>query len=159
MDAATLDAALNAVSGRDPQMAAVLSTQVRSMVASGVAYFAFDFEPVGRVGGYVTNLNILKTPVPAGISLSFIAQASAAQLEQLDAVRKPVERRTVALAAGESEELRFQMTQGPAVIATTQYLYVNGPNLYILTFSTTAEQATTYAGVFEGIARSFRVPR
>lgn len=140
-------------------MAAILSTQVRTMAAAGITYFAFDFEPVGRVGGFVTNLNVLKTPVPAGVSLSFIVDTSVAQLEQLDAVRKPVARRKVTLGAGESEELRFQVTQGAVVVASTQYVYVSGPSLYILTFSTTAEQATTYAGVFEGIARTFRLVR
>jgi hypothetical protein len=159
MDTATLDAALNSVSARDPQMAAVLSAQVRSMVASGIAYFAFDFEPVGRVGGFVTNLNVLRTAVPAGVSLAFIADSSVAQLEQLSAVSKPIARRKVTLQAGESEELRFQMSQGAAVVASTQYLFVTGPDLYVLTFSTTAEQSAAYVGVFEGIARSFRLVR
>jgi hypothetical protein len=38
----------------------------------------------------------------------------------------------------------------------TQYMIIKGKDLYMLTFSTTTDQAEKYAPTFEKIAQSFR---
>jgi hypothetical protein len=162
MDLQTLDASLDAVKEQNPEMAVILEGQARNLVVSGIKFFGFDVSLDAMATGFATNVNVLKQSLGMEMSLDVFAQVSVAQLENMDMILGDVTQRHVNLAAGEGIELKYRMEMnlpdGKAMtLALTQYAVIRGEDAYVITLSTTDDQAGTYAPIFEKIAQSFQL--
>ncbi|HYY54256.1 MAG TPA: hypothetical protein VFA01_02650 [Candidatus Dormibacteraeota bacterium] len=162
LDPQTLDASLRSID--DPQYQALLREQTSSLLTSGVKVFAFDFTPSNVSStGFTTNLNVILEALPYTVSLDVYEQLALAQLSQLDAVSKPVAHQRVTLPAGTFTKLTYRITlttaSGQSTSSITQYAIVSGLSAYVLTFTTTPAQATTYASTFTKIASTFTLAK
>ncbi len=161
LDAKTLDASLEAAVGQSPELKFMLEGQARNLIASGVKFFAFDLGAESIESGMTTNVNIIKIPLGAEVALDFYVDLNLGQLEGLSSVEKPVLHKRVKVMAGDAEQLRYGMTvntpNGNLTLALTQYLVIVGEDAYVITLTTSADQAEGYSAVFEQIGQSFRV--
>jgi len=160
IDPQTREAMLKALAEKNPQLAPIVERHTRNMAAD-VKFTAFDLAPAAIATGVMTNLQITKRPLPAEASLPVLIQFNVGALENLENVEKPIAQRRLNLPAGEGMELQYRMKAisptGQAMIeAIIQYWMIKGKDLYIMNFTTAAEQAEPYAPIFAKIAQSFR---
>jgi len=164
MDPKTLEASLKVVKEQNPQMATLVEGQARNLIVSGIKFFGLDLAPEATTTGFATNVNILKQPLGAEVSLDFYVQVNVGQLENMANVVKPISHRRVNLVAGEGEKLWYRMnmtmpTGQVLTVAITQYLVIKGEDAYVVTLATTADQAPKCAPIFEKIGQSFRLAK
>jgi hypothetical protein len=162
LDPYALDASLRAID--DPQYQTLLRQQTASLLTTGVKLFAFDLSATNvSTSGFTTNLNVIEETLPYTVSLDVYAQVTVAQLEQLDAVSKPIGQQRVTLPAGPSQKLSYRVTLTSGTTKTTsaitQYLLVNGNIAYVLTFTTTPAQLGTYAPTFAKMAATLTLAK
>lgn len=162
MDPQTLESSLDAFAERNPEMATLLSGRLRSLVTAGISFFGFDLSVEAAASGFATNINILTQTLGAEVSLDFYAQLNVGQLENMDIVVKPITHSRVRLEAGDAEKVEYSWSMTSVgnetvQLAVAQYLLVRGKTAYILTMTTTADQAAKYKPLFEQIAGSFRI--
>lgn len=146
---------------QNPQIASLLENQASSLLGAGVTFFGFDAAPEVATAG-LNSVNVLKQSLGFQMSLDFFLQISVGTLENLADVVKPISQRRVNLTAGEAGELAYRMnlslpTGQPVKLAITQYVVIEGRDVYIISLGTTAGQAEKYAPVFEKVAQSFRL--
>lgn len=115
-----LDAIMAAAGAENPELAELYSSQIQTMLASGLVMFAFG--PDITAG---TNLNILSLP-SMGMSLDLLEQANLAQLQSLADGQVSSER--VNLPAGEALHLRYSLAAASQPTSPTidQYLVLMG---------------------------------
>ena len=162
VSAEAIEAAITFVKKNNPDISDLLTSQLKSLIAAGVKFFAIDFGPGSAGDGIVTNLSILYQPLPITVSLDAYIQINIAQLEALPNVVAPVKHNTVMLKAGEGEELQYQLTVNlpggkTTTAAITQYVFIEGKDAYVITLTTRASQAEKYAPIFAEIGKSFRL--
>ena len=159
LDPQTLDAATKTAIAQNPDLATVLSSDaMRQAMASGVKLFAFDLDPAHNVSGFGNNLNILKQPLNAAISLDFYTQVNVAQIEEL--LKLKVRVRRVMLANGTpADELSYERTtqrpDGPLVTSLRQYLVVTGQTAWVLSFTVAQTKLAAYGDLLEQTAKTF----
>jgi uncharacterized protein YraI len=152
---------LNTFAGENPGAAAVIQGQLQSLINARFSLFAVDLSPTLLTTGYATTGNLLKQPMPAGVSLELYTQITAKETQERFALTTPLSIIPLVLPAGQSVELSYTMSGGAAVanqpLAVTQYLIMQGQTIYAFTFTTTASQADAYSTTFTAIAESFRL--
>jgi hypothetical protein len=158
MNPATFETKMKELMKQNPQLEPMMAN-LRQLLAAGFKFYGLESATIGK--GFTTNVNVIKQRLPAGATLDAGVADAVRQLEGLPTVAKPVVRERVQMPAGECERLRVKMTMqapsGQAVaLATTQYLFVKGGDVYSLTFSTLQDREAGYAPTFEKIAQSFR---
>lgn len=158
MDPKRFEAKFKEVMAQNPQFGPLLGT-IRQQLANGVRFFGVDQATVGK--GFATNVNVIRVPLPSGVSLDATVADTIKQLNSQPGVAKPISGERQMLAAGEAERLRYKLTMKSstgqsALLAITQYLTVRGNDGYVVTLTTLADQEARYARTFEGIGQSFR---
>ncbi|HEV8228630.1 MAG TPA: hypothetical protein VGQ86_01635 [Candidatus Limnocylindria bacterium] len=161
LDPQTVSASFRALRDTNPTFAQSYDEAALAQLANaGLKMFAFDLGPGGTSGGFATNMNISITALNADVSLDFLAQTSAAQVEvQLNATRKGLDK--VSLGGRDAMRLRatypLTVASGPLTVAATQYYVLRGRDVFVLTFSTRQESKDALAATFEQIAQTFRI--
>jgi hypothetical protein len=144
----------------NPQMAEALSEQAQSMAASGVKFWGFDMSDLSSGSPGVTNVNVLVTDVPEGVTLDQYEQVNAQQLEQM---ATEVKHERVNLPAGEAikftSTLNTNTQSGAIEQSLTQYALLEGGKSYIITFTTEASKLAGNVQTFQKIAESFELLR
>lgn len=143
LTAGDLDAIMEAAGGMNPELADMYSAQIKAMLSSGLALFAFG---PGTTGA---NLNVLVLP-GGGLSLDLLEQMNMAQIEALADGAVTSER--LELPAGETLHLRYRMqvAGGIEAPALDQYLVLGGSNQYMFSVTNGTEaEAKAIAGSIE----------
>lgn len=161
MDPSKFLASMQALSERNADAAAQIEGQARALASAGVAFFGFDPEAEALAAGVPTDANVQRQPLGGPMTLDEITSLALQNLENSEAVEKPVSNRTVTLEAGEAAEFRFRanvtdQNGNPLALAITQYLIIRRQDLYVVTLTTTADKADAYAATFEAIGKSLR---
>lgn len=150
-------ATMDTLKKNNPDLANALGSQSSQLLSSGFKFFGFDLGQ--KNPKFLTNVNILIEPLTVAIPLDTYVDLSLAQLEKVQSVSKPVNHRRVQLAVGDAEELTYHLkinsAQGNLTTMTMQYLVVREYNAYIITFTTTDDQANNYTTTFQKIAQTF----
>ena len=130
-------------SGRSPAVK-LLAFDVRRKALAAAGHLRF-----------VTNASVVVTPGPPPWNLS------TPSLRRSLAIRGRLERRRLALPAGQALELRYnlrvrQPSGPPTAVVVTQYGFARGKRQYVVTFSTTPGQVDLYSSLFRQSAETFR---
>ena len=157
LDPATVAASVKAVTAEDPTIADWLGQQAATLVASDVSFFAFDFSPGSQSSGFATNVNVIHTPLPGPIPLTTVVELSAAQLENTSSIVGAVDHQPVTLAAGPAERFNYHLQLAGRSLSVRQFLVVHGSDSYVLTLTTTDDQADSYSDTFDQIGQSFQL--
>ncbi len=161
VDPAAIQAATDNLKAKNPSLASVFGAQASMLAATGIKFFGFDLDAQSLASNLATNVNVLREPLPQAVNLDTYAKLSAAQLERLSNVQKPIAQRRVSIAAGDAQEFKYSLkiTQPNGETfstATTQYLVVRGQDAFVITLTTSVSQEKNYAATFEKIGKSFR---
>ncbi|HEV3144825.1 MAG TPA: hypothetical protein VGZ47_13125 [Gemmataceae bacterium] len=154
MNPKTFEAKMDEAIKQNPQLQPMAGA-LRQQVAQGVKFYGFD-ETTTRTG-FATNINIIRTPLPAGGTLDSIVQESLRQYENMPTVTKPISHERL----GDRERLRARMTMTmpngqTATLAITQFILAHGKDGYAVTLTTLADQEAKYSATFDKIGQSFR---
>ena len=135
--------------------------EILAMIApSSAKLTAFDLTPGNPPASFPRSLNIVGQALPTKVSLESIVRQFKTQVEQSDAVLKPITQETFRPIAGEGVKLRYRLQVRPPdgeleTGSMFQYGIMNGKDLYIVTFACPDNETEKYAPLFEKIARSF----
>lgn len=156
-----LAAGLSTLATENPGAAAVVEQQLQSFLNARFTFFAADLTPALLTTGYATTVNLLKQPLPEGISLQLYTQITAKQAQEKFGLTTPVSITPLTLPAGRSVLLTYTMSGGAEIanqpLAVTQYLIMQGQAIFAFTFTTPATQADAYAATFAAIIQSFQL--
>lgn len=154
------DEALKELREANPAIASMVEGQLGGTLSAFIKLLAFDLESPTLAEQFVTNMNVVVAPVPAGIRFEDFVEANLSQLRSVPGLAGEVETRTVTVPAGQAAVVRSRLTlQGPGgetIAAITQYLLVRETRGYILSFSTTPTHEASYTETFTRIANTFR---
>jgi hypothetical protein len=157
VDAAGMQAFMDTLPA-DSELRKVLEGQAGATAAQAIKFWAFDTRADDIASGFARNLNVIVQPALA-VDLSALEAAAKAQLESLDAIRKPVTSDIVTLPSGEALRLNYVLDVATAdgkttAVGGTQY-YVQLPkSTLILSFSTDAASTEKAAVDFDAIVKS-----
>ena len=162
LDADSLDAVVDVIAEQDPGIKSMLSSQLGAQAMAGIKFFALDLAPEAIGTDFMTNLNIVHQTLPSKVSLAVIVQVNVGMLENLESVVKPVTHKQVQIGHMDAEQVNYGMRMSSAsgdsfLLAGTQYYFLADQEVYVITFSTTADHASGYAPIFEKMAASFRL--
>jgi len=141
-----LEQIMAAAGAENPEMAELYSTQIQTMLASGLVVFAFGPDMTSG-----TNLNVLSLP-SMGMNLDVLEQANLAQLKTLAEGDVSTER--VTLPAGEALHLRYNIATAnlPTPPTIDQYLVLMGDRqLMVSVTNASAADAAAIAGSLEAL--------
>jgi hypothetical protein len=162
LDAQTLNASMDVIAKKNPEMALMLEGQAKNLIMNGVKFFGFHATPEATAQGYATNVNVIKQAMPADFSLDVMVQATIAQMENMSTIQGPISHQRVKTRQWSGEEMHYTMTmnsENDAVleIAITQYMVLYKQNCYIITMGALKDQAGKYETIFKQIGGSFRI--
>jgi hypothetical protein len=119
-------------------------------------FFAFD--PVVRKR-FATNLNVIVTPVPEGVTSEKYKRSALAEAKAIANSR--LHSSEVDLPAGKALRIeyraRFLLNGRRKAVATTQYALLLDSKRYVLTYTTLPALRRDYAHLFEQSAESFQL--
>lgn len=109
---------------------------------------------------FLTNVNVLVTPIPSGISFDQWTSAQVAEIRKVETV-KGFTREETQLRPGRALHLTYRATfnrpRGAFVAFIHQYMVKRDDSLYIITYTTTPSSEPRERNVFADSARSFRL--
>ena len=109
--------------------------------------------------GFATNVNVLVSPIPAGTPFSTWTKAEAAQVQALHPTH--VSQGPVQLEPGKGYRLAYRaklMIRGrPRELAIHQYMVKRDGRLYVITYTTSAEDEARWAQTFNRSAHTFEL--
>ena len=154
MDPQTMKAAFNTMVEQNPSLAESYSVeQMQALVQQGIKVMAFDFGSGGH-----TNLNVLEQSLPSEMSASVFSQLAASQVEvQLKISPPKVEPAIVGSLDGQviRYDLPLQTANGTFNASFSQYIAMRGKDAYIITFTSSADDAAGNRSTFDQIAANF----
>jgi hypothetical protein len=158
MNPSTFDQSMREALKANPELEPMLGN-LRQQIASGLKFFGFDES--GPKTDFVTNVNVLRSPLPPGTTREALVALSVQQLEGLATVQKPVVRDRMTAAAGECDRLRYKLNiRTPKgenrAIAFTMFVFSTNSDTYTVTLTTTADREAQLAPTFDKIGQSFR---
>jgi hypothetical protein len=119
-------------------------------------FFAYD--PVVRKR-FATNLNVIVTPVPEGVTPEKYKRSALAEAKAIADSR--LHSSEVDLPAGKALRIeyrfRFRLNGRRQGVATTQYALLLDNKSYVLTYTTLPALRSDYADLFEQSAESFQL--
>jgi hypothetical protein len=152
---AALSGELDEFKKANPQIAASVEGLARPN--SPIKLLAVD--PSSSVD-FLTNVNVLVTPIPTGISFEEWSSAQVGEIRKVARV-KGFTREETQLRPGRTLHLTyrasFNRAGGAFVALIDQYMVERDDSLYILTYTTTPSSHTRERKVFADSARSFRL--
>jgi hypothetical protein len=114
----------------------------------------------GPKGGFLTNLNVLVSHIPAAVPFETWSAAEVADIQNVPTV-KGLKHDEITLQPGRAVHVTyraaFNRPSGPFVAVVHQYLVKSGPTLYVLTYTTQPSLERGLTKTFLQSARSFRV--
>jgi hypothetical protein len=124
-----------------------------------VKLFAVDNQTLGT--GFATNLNVIVIPVPD--TVTSLDQVVTAELATFTWLQISPAKQRVRLRAGDAEQLEYTLPTNdasgakvPAAVTQWVLLRLSGQRAeYVITLTTRADQASTYATTFGKIADTF----
>ncbi len=161
LDPQTISATVAVLKEGNPELAELVEGYAGSVFQSGGSFFAFDLGSNSLSSGMMANVNVLQQDLGADLSIDFIIQLSAGQIENLANVVPPVESDVVEVPAGEAGVLRYKMTLNQVggisvTMSAVQYVFIKDQVMYILTMGAPTEQEAAYLPLFDKIAQTFR---
>jgi hypothetical protein len=139
----------------NPQLGAILDTLARP--GSPVRLFAFDPE---TLGGIVTNVNVLVTPAPRGVSFAEFLRVLRAELQRLPGIVGTPGLRTVSLRAGRAARTHVRagvILSGQRKVGDlTQFAFLRDGHSIVVTFTTSVAAASKTAPLITRVSRSIR---
>jgi hypothetical protein len=163
-DPGDLDAggAVTAMAGQNPQLQTVLEQGRSALVAGQIQLIAYDLDPE-RIGerGFPTNVRLGRQSFPEAPTLDKVSDVNEQDLRNTAGFSE-VQRTPVAIgnldATRLTSKLEIKDALGePLVLASEQYLLVRGNDLFVLTFTTPAEQLPSYRPIFDQILGTLRI--
>lgn len=132
--------------------------EVLESSAADVEFLAFDLDDVRAGEEFVTNVNVVRTAIPAGANLREVVEAQIPLLEdQLGAQDAEVEERRVGML--DAVILSYRALILGFDLAQRMYAFADAEtgDVFILTFSTGWERRGEKEPTFEEIAATFRL--
>jgi hypothetical protein len=162
LDADTMESILDSAVGDNPELAQLINSQARSLVATGIKFYALDLSPEALAAGFPSNVNVFRQEMGVEVSPDFLAQTTVGYLKNLEAVQGDIATRRIDLPAGEAAQLQYRMrTTLPAGdeidMMLAQYIVVDGEVAYIISLGGRAQDAEKNTPIFDQIARSVRI--
>lgn len=113
-----------------------------------------------REGGFVTNLNVLVTRIPSGVSYEDWSSAEVGELKKVPTIKGLTEEETT-LAPGRTLHVTYRASfnrQGGRFVAfIDQHLVKKDASLYVITFTTTPQLLARLRPTFAQSVRTFRL--
>jgi len=163
LDPQAFDAALKVVGEQNPEFKQFFSSEtMRSLLASGLKFYAFDLDPKALTLGLPPSTNVIKLELPFSVPLDSYVAINLKQIESIADPSVPVVHQRVDLFNVEAEEFKYKMTMAGAVGKTVssqvvQYLLVDGQIAYVITLVCPAGLADSYVNTFTQVGKSFRL--
>jgi hypothetical protein len=157
MDPQTMASAFKAMVEQNPTMGQVYSVeQIQALTQQGIKVMAFDFgtPPVGMI----TNMNVIHQTLPSEMSTDVFSQLAASQVEVQFKIAPPkVEAAKVGGIDARviSYEFPLQSATGSVNAAFFQYVALSGKEVYVITFTTRAQDVPGNRPIFDQIAANF----
>ncbi len=141
----------------NPDLAAVLE-QAESQIASGQVDFMAIELGAAAADGFAENVNVSASPFRG--SLSDLEEVAVEEIQGVIPGARNVESGMEELPGGDAVLLRYEYPlEGPGGgeidVAVMQYMIAPDDAVYIITFSTTADEIDEYEVTFEAIAETF----
>jgi hypothetical protein len=141
----------------NPQLAAGLDALARPN--SPLKLLAVD---PSDTGDFTTNVNVLVTRIPSGISFERWTSVELADIRKAVSV-KGLQREDLQLRPGRALHLTYRATfnrpGGTFTALIDQYMVKKGGSLYIISYTTKPSSYAQEQGIFADSARSFRLTR
>jgi hypothetical protein len=159
MDEAQLDKTIATMKEKNPQLADIMGDQARTLMQQGIKFFGFDNNDEAAKRGFATNINVISQDLPMEVNVDQVADASLGQLEQLPNATKPETQKLTLSDGTEAMQVKYGFNinneAGQTLkTATTQYFTVKDKTLYVVTLTTTDDQAATYEPIFSQVAQT-----
>ena len=139
----------------NPTLAALIR-QV-SGAGSTVKFLAIDPRVVDR---FATNVNVVVTPIPSGVTFAALAAAAPSELERIPGLVSKVKASTVTLPIGPAVKASYRLSivngGKKQTVETLQYIFLRPGLSIVVTCSTTPSQRARRAATFTAIAASIR---
>jgi len=142
--------------GINPRLAEYMDFLIQSgMYEQQIDFWAMDTEATQ----FVTNVNILSMPMP--ISPALYVSSASGEMERMGATIISTDD-SLEIGGFSTGRIEYSMPMeipgwDPIVARGVQYALSVGSNTYVLTFSTSEDQISGMASIFEMSANSFRV--
>ena len=158
-----LNQIIEAALSQNPDMAGIMSEQVKNMIASGAIFLGMEINEEAVKSGYFSNVFILKQDLPVAFPLDIFVQMTIQQLETQDIFEKPITSEKVNLPVGEAYRLEVKMNltdpNGKKFTATSnEYITMKGKTIYVISLSTEASRLEKLRPVFDKIIQSLVLP-
>lgn len=163
LDPQALDAALKVVGEQNPEFKQFFSSEtMRSLLASGLKFYAFNLDAEALALGLPPSANVIKLELPFSVPLDSYVAINLKQIESIADPSVPVAHQRVDLFNVEAEEFKYKMTMAGAMGKTVssqivQYLLVDGQIAYVITLVSPISLADTYVDTFTQVGKSFRL--
>ena len=136
-----------------------LASLIQQVAGAGSTVKFLAFEP-RVVDGFATNVNVVVTPIPNGVTFAAVAAAAPAELAQIPSLASKVTTSTVKLPIGPAVKASYRLALVSGgrkrVVQTLQYIFLRPGRSVVVTFSTTPSQRLRHRAVFTAIATSIR---
>jgi hypothetical protein len=136
-----------------------LSALLRGVTSTGssVKFLAFDPKVTGR---FATNVNVVVTPVPTGVTFAALVAAAPAELQHVPGLASKITTSTVRLPIGPAVKASYRLAivngGKRQIVQTLQYIFLRPGLSIVVTCSTTPSQRARRAATFAAIAASIR---
>ncbi|MEM7333036.1 MAG: hypothetical protein AAF490_13185 [Chloroflexota bacterium] len=163
LDEETLVGAAEALQNENPEIAELLSADVmQQFLLSGASFLSFDLSIESVLMSSPANVNIIKERRLSPTSLEFHLETTKGILENFPNVSSEVVSEIVNLSYGPVGKQMFELTivlpdGTPLQRETLQYVFIDGVEIYTITFSYDESNAKRYAPILEEIANSFHL--
>jgi hypothetical protein len=132
----------------------------RQKLAAGIKFYGLDESSIKT--GLMTSVNVIRSPSPPWTTLDSAVADVVKHLENLPTGSMQFSHNRVKMATGEGEKFRCTTTMlAPAghtiVVASTQFVFVAGTSVYVLSMVTSAGREAECAAIFEKMGQSFRL--
>lgn len=157
---ADMNAAIETAANANPQMAALVAGAQAAFATGQLRLVAYDLEPAHLNDSFITNLTIGVVPT-GGASLSDLRSANLVQLKQ-EAGFSALQEAEAQVAGLPAVQFRYGLKVNdaggaPLSLQVEQYLFVHQQEQFVLTFTTTPQQAETFAPMFKQVLETVRV--
>jgi hypothetical protein len=136
-----------------------LGSQVEALTLGGSPIKLLAVAP-NKQGGFLTNLNVLVTDVPAEVSYDEWSSSEVAEIQKVPRV-SDLRKSEIQLSSGRALHVTyraaFDRPSGRFVASVHQYLVKDNGSLYVLTYTTTPKREARLGKTFEQSAQTFRL--